>query len=102
MQAPVDDEEYGDRLNSFLAKNSEVEQETNAARELINEIIADRTTPSDYAGLARIETRIRVARTDLHRELAAEAGKLIESLDSINFAKGPRNPRQYRYLAGQL
>ena len=70
MQVPPDEEGYKSRLETFLAKDGEVERETTAARQLINEIIADRSTPSDNAALARIETRIEIAVTDLRRELA--------------------------------
>jgi len=85
MQVPPDEEGYKTRLEAFLAKDGEVEQETNAARKLINEIISDTSTPSDNAALARIETRIEIAVTDLRRELAAEDAKLMKALDSGQF-----------------
>jgi class 3 adenylate cyclase len=85
MQVPPDEEGYKTRLETFLAKDGEVEQETTAARKLINEIIADRSTPSDNAALARIETRIEIAVTDLRRELAAEDAKLMKALDAGQF-----------------
>ena len=85
MQVPPDEEGYKTRLETFLAKDGEVEQETTAARKLINEIIADTSTPSDNAALARIETRIEIAVTDLRRELAAEDAKLMKALDAGQF-----------------
>jgi class 3 adenylate cyclase len=85
MQVPPDEEGYKARLETFLAKDGEVDQETNAARKLINEIIADTSTPSDNAALARIETRIEIAVTDLRRELAAEDAKLMKALDAGEF-----------------
>jgi adenylate cyclase len=85
MQVQPDEEGYKARLETFLAKEGEVEQETNAARKLINEIIADPSTPSDDAALARIETRIEIAVTDLRRELAAEDTKLMKAFDSGKF-----------------
>ena len=82
MQVPPDEEGYKVRLETFQDKDGEVEQETTAARKLINEIIADTSTPSDNAALARIETRIEIAVTDLRRELATEDAKLIAALDA--------------------
>jgi class 3 adenylate cyclase len=85
MQVPPDEEAYNARLKTFQSKDQEVEQEANGARKLINEIIADTGTPSDNAALARIETRIEIAVTDLRRELADEDAKLIAALDRKNF-----------------
>src|SRR4029077_1219300 len=42
-------------------------------------------TPSDNAALARIETRIEIAVSDLRRELAAEDAKLLKALDGGKF-----------------
>jgi adenylate cyclase len=85
MQVPPDEEGYKARLETFLAKDDEVERETLAARQLLNEIIADKSTPSDNAALARIETRIEIAVSDLRRELAAEDAKLLKALDGGKF-----------------
>jgi adenylate cyclase len=85
MQVPPDEEGYKTRLETFVAKDGEVEKETTAARSLINEIIADPSTPSDNAALARIETRIEIAVTDLRRELAAEDARLKKALDDGKF-----------------
>ncbi|HKU08840.1 MAG TPA: adenylate/guanylate cyclase domain-containing protein [Bradyrhizobium sp.] len=85
MQVPPDEEGYKTRLEAFLAKDGEVERETTAARQLINDIIADKSTPSDNAALARIETRIDIAVTDLRRDLAAEDAKLRKALDDGKF-----------------
>ena len=85
MQVPPDEEGYKARLETFLAKDGEVEQETTAARKLINDIIADTSTPSDNAALARIETRIEIAVADLRRELTAEDAKLMKALDAGQF-----------------
>jgi class 3 adenylate cyclase len=87
MQVPPDEEGYKARLETFLAKDGEVEKETIAARQLINEIIADKSTPSDNAALARIETRIEIAVTDLRRDLAAEDTRLLKALDEGKFAE---------------
>src|SRR5690349_502205 len=85
MQVPPDEQAYKTRLDTFIAKEGEVEQETNAARKLINEIIADKSTPSDNAALARIETRIELAVADFRRELAAEDAKLMKALEDGQF-----------------
>ncbi len=58
LQVPPDEEGYKARLKAFQEKDGKVEQETGEARRLINEIIADVTTPSDNAALGRIEARI--------------------------------------------
>src|SRR5689334_2533409 len=85
MQVPPDEEGYKARLETFIAKDGEVEKEATSARNLINEIIADPSTPSDNAALARIETRIEIAVTDLRRELAAEDVRLKKALDDGKF-----------------
>ncbi len=85
MQVPPDEEAYKARLETFLAKDGEVERETAAARKLINELINDHSTASDTAALARIETRIEIAVSDLRRELAAEDAKLMKALDAGRF-----------------
>src|SRR6186997_3269374 len=81
-QEPPDEEGYKTRLKTFQDKDDEIEQETSAARKLINAIIADPSTPSDNAALARIEIRIEIAVTELRRELAGASGKLIAALDA--------------------
>ncbi|MCP4619261.1 MAG: HAMP domain-containing protein [Bradyrhizobium sp.] len=85
MQVPPDEEAYKTRLEAFIAKEGEVERETNAARKLINEIIADKSTPSDNAALARIETRIEIAVSELRRDLVAGDNKLMEALNAGKF-----------------
>lgn len=82
MQMPPDEEAYKLRLKAFRDKDSEVEQEAASARNLINAIIADPSTPSDNAALARIETRIEIAVTDLRRELESGSAKLIAALEA--------------------
>jgi adenylate cyclase len=82
MQTPPDEEGYKARLKEFQDRDSEVEQEANAARKLINAIIADTSTPSDNAALARIDTRIELATTDLRRQLADENKRVLVALDN--------------------
>jgi class 3 adenylate cyclase len=82
MQMPPDEDGYKARLKAYRDKDIEVEQETANARKLINAIIADTSTPSDNAALARIETRIEIAVTDLRRELEGGSAKLIAALEA--------------------
>jgi len=56
----------------YEEKDTEVDSETQAARQLINAIIDDANTPSDNAALARVDTlrdeldeKIDAARTDM-------------------------------------
>ena len=86
MQTPPDEEGYALRLRSFRDTDAQVEQEAEGARKLINAIIEDESTPSDNAALARIETRIENAVTELRRELAEENAKLLRQLDAKDFA----------------
>jgi class 3 adenylate cyclase len=87
MQVPPDDEGYATRLRLFQEKDSEIEQETDAARKLINAIIDDISTPSDNAALARIDTRIDNAITDLRRLLRDEDAELLKQLDSKDLVR---------------
>jgi class 3 adenylate cyclase len=82
METPPDEEAYKVRLKAYRDKDAEVEQEAAAARKHINAIIADPSTPSDNAALARIDTRIEIAVTDLRRELSGVSAKLIAALDA--------------------
>ncbi len=65
MQNPPDDAGYAARLKAFEEKDSEIDQEAQAARKLIIAIIEDASTPSDNAALARIDNRIDTAVNDL-------------------------------------
>ena len=87
MQVPPDDESYAARLRLFREKDSDIEHEANAARKLINAIIDDVSTPSDNAALARIDTRIDDAITDLRRLLSDEDAELLRQLDSKDLAE---------------
>ena len=58
MQDPPDEEGFAARLRTYQEKEPEIEQETVAARKLINAIIDDASTPSDNAALGRIDDRI--------------------------------------------
>jgi adenylate cyclase len=86
MQTPPDEEAYAAQLRLFRETESQVEQESDAARKLINEIIADESTPSDNAALGRIDARIESAVAELRRELADENARLLKQLDANDFA----------------
>jgi hypothetical protein len=58
MEEPPDEVGYKTRRQLYDAKDAEVGSEAQAARKLINAIIDDTSTPSDNAGLARVESRI--------------------------------------------
>lgn len=85
MQVPPDEEGYAVRLRIFQEADKQVELEANGARKLINAIIDDVSTPSDNAALARIETRIDNAVTELRRQLDEESVKLLKQLDAKDF-----------------
>ena len=82
MQEPPDEAGYAAQLNVFQAKSSEVGQEAAAARKLIAAIIEDVSTPSDNAALARIDSRIETAVSDLSRHLKDETAQLFARLDA--------------------
>lgn len=90
MQAPPDEAGYAERFRIFEAKGLEVEQEAAAARKLIIAIIEDVTTPSDNAALARIESRIDTATSDLHRHLNDETAQMLPLLDARDFVEARR------------
>ena len=85
MQTPPDDAGYAARLKAFQDKDSEIDQEAEAARKLIIAIIEDASTPSDNAALARIENRIDIAVNDLRHRLREVDAQLLRQLDAQNF-----------------
>src|SRR5689334_5176921 len=82
MQEPPDGAGYAAQFNVFQAKSSEVDQEAAAARKLIAAIIEDVSTPSDNAALARIDSRIETAITDLSRHIDDETAQLLARLSA--------------------
>src|SRR5215469_819739 len=75
MQTPPDDAAFAERLQTYRNKDAEVEQEADAARKLIVSIIEDTSTPSDDVALARIDSRIEAAVTDIRRPLNEESNR---------------------------
>jgi class 3 adenylate cyclase len=90
MQTPPDEAGYAEQLRVFEAKGLEVEQEAAGARELVNAIIDDVTTPSDNAALARIDSRIDVATSDLRRRLNGEISQMLPLLDAGDLMEARR------------
>jgi class 3 adenylate cyclase len=90
MQAQPDEAGYAERFRIFEAKGLEVEQEAAAARKLIIAIIEDVTTPSDNAALARIESRIDTATSDLRGHLNDETAQMLPLLDARDFVEARR------------
>ena len=86
LQDPPDEEEYKAREQVYQAKGAEVDGEAQAARKLINEIIADTSTPSNNAGLARIESRIDGLMNDGRRLLTQESWDLRKALEAHDLA----------------
>jgi class 3 adenylate cyclase len=91
MQEPPDEAGYAAQLNVFQAKSAEVGQEAAAARKLIAAIIEDVSTPSDNAALARIDSRIETAVSDLSRHLNDETAQLFGRLDARNLPEVRRS-----------
>ncbi|HLZ02648.1 MAG TPA: adenylate/guanylate cyclase domain-containing protein [Bradyrhizobium sp.] len=89
-QNPPDEASYAAHLKTFQALDAEVKEEAEKARELINAIIADTSTPSDNAALGRLDDRIDTAMNDLRRRLAARNDQAVRQLDARNFDEARR------------
>ncbi|WP_027529758.1 adenylate/guanylate cyclase domain-containing protein [Bradyrhizobium sp. WSM3983] len=87
MESPSDEEAYTARLHEFEAVDRRIEEEVESARTLINAIIDDTRTPSDNAALARIETRIETAVTELRHDLNEDHAKLLKQVDAKQMAE---------------
>jgi class 3 adenylate cyclase len=87
MQTPPDEAGYAERLKSFEATGPLIDQEAEAARKLINAVIGDLTTETDNAAMARVESRIEAANTELGHQLHAENAQLLALLDARDFAE---------------
>src|ERR1700743_707350 len=86
MQTPPDDATYTAAQKTFEETEPTTPQEPNRARQLIGEIIADTSTPSDNAALARIDDRIDNALNDLHERLQEDSATLLKQVDAKDFA----------------
>src|SRR5262249_52900016 len=85
MQTPPDEASYAAHLKAYQALEGEVEKEAQNARDQINTIIADTSTPSDNAALGRLDDRIDNAINDLRLRLGEEDKLLLQQLDARNF-----------------
>jgi adenylate cyclase len=90
MQNPPDEAGYAERLRIYQQSEHQVEQEADAARQLIASIIDDVSTPSDNVALTRIDTNIDNAVNELDRHLNEENAVLLSQLESKEFAEARR------------
>jgi class 3 adenylate cyclase len=102
MQEPPDELGYKTRKQLYDAKDAEVDSEALAARNLINAIIADTSTPSDNAALARIESRIDSLMSESRRHLKQESGELLTELEAKDFAAVRRGLARVDSLRDEL
>jgi len=86
LQEPPDEMGYKRRRLAYDAKDAEIDGEALGARKLINAIIDDTGTPSDNAGLARIDSRLDSLMIESRRHLNQESGELLSELDVRDFA----------------
>ena len=82
MQAAAEEEAYAARLREFEEADRRIDEEAESARKLINAIIDDSRTPSDNAGLARIETRIETVLTELRQGMNENHARLLKQVDA--------------------
>ena len=86
MEEPPDEIGYQTRKQLYEAKDADVDSEALAARKLINAIIDDTSTPSDNAGLARVESRIDSLTNEFRHHLKQESKDLLLALDARDLA----------------
>ncbi|HLG82020.1 MAG TPA: adenylate/guanylate cyclase domain-containing protein [Bradyrhizobium sp.] len=86
MQDPPDELGYRRRKQLYDTKDAEVDQEADAARKLISDVIADTSTPSDNTALARIDSRIDSLVSEFRHHLKQESVELIAALEVRDFA----------------
>lgn len=82
MEQSSDEEAYAARLKEFEEADRRIEEETSSARKRINEIINDTRTPSNDAALARIDTRIETAVSELRHGMAEDHARLLKQVDA--------------------
>jgi adenylate cyclase len=85
MQQPPDEASYAAHLKTFEALGLEIDREAQAARDKIAAIIDDPATPSDNAGLGRLDDRIDTAVNDLRHRLNDRNAALLQQLDARKF-----------------
>jgi class 3 adenylate cyclase len=102
MQEPPDEAAYLARKELYDAKDAEVDREAEAARRLINAIIEDKSTPSDDAALARIDSRIESLMGEARRYLNQDTLALLSELDARDFAATRRSLARVDALRDEL
>jgi HAMP domain-containing protein len=85
MENPPDQASYAADLKAFQSINPEIDREAQAARKQIAAIIDDPSTPSDNAGLGRLDDRIDTAVNELRERLDERDAILLKQLDAGNF-----------------
>jgi class 3 adenylate cyclase len=90
MQAAPDQAAYAVQLKAFQDLGAAIDREGAAARQLINAIIDDPSTPSDNAALGRLDDRIETTMGDLRRRLNDQNARVLEQLDAKNFPEASR------------
>ena len=97
MQSPPDTIGFADRQKIYEAKWQDIDQEAQAARTLIQAIIADPSTVSDDFRLGRIDDRIEHVNSDLRRYLGEEYRRLLPMLEAGNFPEARSSPGALRH-----
>ncbi|WP_316189961.1 adenylate/guanylate cyclase domain-containing protein [Bradyrhizobium sp. SZCCHNR3142] len=90
MEAAPDQASYAEQLKRFQELDADVAREAAAARQLINAIIEDPSTPSDNAALGRLDARIEATMSDLRRRVNEDSARVIERLDAHDFPEAAR------------
>jgi class 3 adenylate cyclase len=91
MQDPPDENAYKLRKQIYDATDTEVDKEAEGARKLINAIIDDPSTPSDYAALGRIDSRIDTLMSEFRARLRDQQAELISALNARDFPEVRRS-----------
>src|ERR1700748_2213984 len=82
MQSPPDEAGFAERKQRYEAGGAALGDEGSAVHLLINALLADLTTDSDNAALARIDSRIEDTNKDVLRYLDEEHDHLFPLLES--------------------
>jgi class 3 adenylate cyclase len=90
MQATPDPAAYAAQMKNFQDLNAEIDKEAAAARQLINAIIDDTSTPSDNAALGRLDDRIDTTMNDLRHRLNQASDRVLEQVDAHDFPEAGR------------
>ena len=87
MQSPPDDVAFAERRKIYDAKGAEVGKEADGARKLLNAVINDKSTDSDSATLARLDSRIESVNSDIRRYLSEESERLFPLFEARDVAQ---------------